>query len=660
MKPWRLALLAFALVVNIPSISGMGTKYIQCPGTTLDPIIQKGKRYFNSVTGEYFPIKGIVYYPRPNNGTLSISNSVDFYTDEYSYLWQEDIKYFSQLGVNTIRIYSVDPSKNHDNFMCALQQAGIYVILGLLADCENCGIGPNEAPSCYPISLKQRGQWIINEFSKYSNLLVFSAGNEVTLYARNQTVQVNAPCQKKFIRDMRSYVKTCSANPASILPRKVPIGMANWDHNRTAQALYFNCRTNSSDELENAEWYGQNAYLQCDPNVTNISQLVGWQQLLQDYTSYNLSVPVVISEYGCRARFPTIGKFQAQRTWVQVDALYSPSYVQELAGAVVFEYSAEKRVVDTSPQGAPWPYYKFMKLQYGVGYYSPVTCDDIAIPCVYNPYPEFDLLSTKLHAVDNSYVPNIDSYVSQGEIPDCPSGFAAIDDFVWPVDDQPDLPCYLVPTNQPTMQPSLSLEPSAHPSKRPTTSPSKSPAGPPSANRTAMPSTTPSTTPLTGRPTTSTPSLAPTKYPSFLPSSSLSANPTRILTMAPSKSALISGSGPTGTPEVIQPTSVKPTRTPTIRPSKAAPMSQSAPTGTPEVIRPTTKPTSVLSTIDAPAAFAQSPSPVPTLTQVPVTDGATVSSNASDACRLRISFGAQVLSSTAFVLLFLHGMVQAI
>ena len=47
-------------------------------------------------------------------------------------LWMQDIPYFEELGVNTLRIYAVDPSKNHDRFMCRLQQAGIYVIVGLL------------------------------------------------------------------------------------------------------------------------------------------------------------------------------------------------------------------------------------------------------------------------------------------------------------------------------------------------------------------------------------------------------------------------------------------------------------------------------------------------------------------------------------------------
>ncbi|RLN89374.1 hypothetical protein BBJ28_00026730 [Nothophytophthora sp. Chile5] len=37
------------------------------------------------------------------------------------------------LGVNTIRLYSVDPSVSHDKFMCACSEAGIYVLVGISA-----------------------------------------------------------------------------------------------------------------------------------------------------------------------------------------------------------------------------------------------------------------------------------------------------------------------------------------------------------------------------------------------------------------------------------------------------------------------------------------------------------------------------------------------
>lgn len=312
-----------------------------------------------------------------------------------------------------------------------------------------------------------------------SPLCVF-AGNEVTLYARERQIELNAPCQKKFLRDMRDYVNTCHQLPASILPRKIPIGMVNWDVERTLQSLYFNCLTDTSDLLENAEWYGLNAYQHCDAQATTVNDLRGWIQMRQDFIDYNLPVPVVIGEYGCReSGFPTAGEFDAQRNWLQVDALYSEEYQQVFAGGVVFEYSAEKLVVDRSSQGNPWPYYGFMKLQYGVGYYSPVDCDHATIPCEYNPYPEFDWLKDKLAAVDASFMPNINDYNPTGAIPQCPQGLPALSLYVWPTDDEPDLPCYIVETEAPTMAPSsapssaptISVAPSLAPSTAPTSSP---------------------------------------------------------------------------------------------------------------------------------------------------------------------------------------------
>ena len=99
---------------------------------TLNPIVIKGSyRFFNSRTGQNVFIKGIDYYPRPNQGSLDF-NSVDYYySEEYRHIWESDIPQFQALGVNAIRLYSVDSEKDHSALMCALNEAGIHVIFKL-------------------------------------------------------------------------------------------------------------------------------------------------------------------------------------------------------------------------------------------------------------------------------------------------------------------------------------------------------------------------------------------------------------------------------------------------------------------------------------------------------------------------------------------------
>jgi hypothetical protein len=196
------------------------------------PAVIRGKKFYDSVSGTYIPIKGVNYYPRPNLGALVQTNSIDFFTEDFRTVWERDIVYFKELNVNVVRVYAVNPGLNHDGFMCALQAAGIYLIVGLAADCQDCAITKAAAPDCYPAALKTRGEFIISEFARYDNVLAFSAGNEVSLITG--TVGVNEPCQKKFIRDMRAFIQKCSTTI-----RHIPIGLAIADIDRKIKAEYY-------------------------------------------------------------------------------------------------------------------------------------------------------------------------------------------------------------------------------------------------------------------------------------------------------------------------------------------------------------------------------------------------------------------------------------
>ena len=91
---------------------------LEAPGhaESLPPIEVKGTKFFDTETRQEFVIKGIDYFPRPNAGDLN-HNSMDYYTSEYSHIWKRDIPYLQDLGINAIRLYAVNASLNHDEFM---------------------------------------------------------------------------------------------------------------------------------------------------------------------------------------------------------------------------------------------------------------------------------------------------------------------------------------------------------------------------------------------------------------------------------------------------------------------------------------------------------------------------------------------------------------
>lgn len=214
-------------LVNIGFVQGDGHCASFAP-----PAVFRGKKIYNSHTGEYIPIKGVNYYPRPNTGSFTQTNSIDFFTEAFRSVWERDIAMFRSLNINVVRIYAVEPGQNHDGFMCALKAAGIYVMVGLAADCLNCAVTKDPVPDCYPPELKTRGQFIIAEFARYDNVLAFSAGNEASLNAGVATV--NGACQKQFIRDMRAYVRSCSATI-----RPIPVGLAFADVDRENKAKWY-------------------------------------------------------------------------------------------------------------------------------------------------------------------------------------------------------------------------------------------------------------------------------------------------------------------------------------------------------------------------------------------------------------------------------------
>ena len=185
-----------------------------------------------------------------------------------------DIRYFQQLGINTVRVYTVDNQANHDACMKALDDAGIYLVLDVNNPYYSIN-RDNPGPSYNPTYLQSIFS-TMDMFSKYDNTLAFFSGNEVI----NDTI-ASTECAryvKAVTRDMKQYQGNRKL-------RKIPIGYSAADvsTNRYETAQFLNCGTDD----ERSDFFAFNDYSWCDPSSFTIS---GWDQKVKLFANYSIPI----------------------------------------------------------------------------------------------------------------------------------------------------------------------------------------------------------------------------------------------------------------------------------------------------------------------------------------------------------------------------------
>ncbi|OMJ09016.1 Protein EPD1 [Smittium culicis] len=283
----------------------------------LDKIIIKGSKFFNSNSKDQFFIKGLAYQPEKNEPDPA---NQDPLADPVA--CKRDTPIFKDLGVNTIRVYQTDSSKNHDECMKILSDAGIYVFLDIAT--SNKAI--NRYTPYWDTALFSDFRAKVDAFVKYDNVIGFIAGNEV---ANDKNTTPSAAFVKAAIRDVKKYLATNNHN--------YPVGYASNDDPDIRDSLrdYFNC----GDSSVQADFYGVNLYSWCGPDATLSSS--GYDKVVTEYQNY--SIPVVLSEYGCNSVRP--------RVFGETTALYSSDMTSVFSGGFMYMYSQEPNdygIVDVS------------------------------------------------------------------------------------------------------------------------------------------------------------------------------------------------------------------------------------------------------------------------------------------------------------------------
>ncbi|RDW66512.1 1,3-beta-glucanosyltransferase-4 [Coleophoma cylindrospora] len=257
---------------------------------------------------ERFYIRGVAYQPG------GAADAADPLVDIPSLT--RDVANFKKLGINTIRVYTVDNSANHDEGMKLLADAGIYLAL----DANTPAFSLNRADNA-SLYLSYNEKYLqslfatIDSFQGYSNLLLMINGNEV-INERNNTIA--APYIKAVARDMKNYI----ANRGY---RAIPVGYAAADvaENIVPQLEYFDC----GPDAVRGDFFALNDYSWCDPSSFTIS---GWDQKVKRYSNYG--APIFMAEFGCITN---------TRQWGEIAALYSSNMTSVYSGGLAYEYSVE-------------------------------------------------------------------------------------------------------------------------------------------------------------------------------------------------------------------------------------------------------------------------------------------------------------------------------
>lgn len=265
-------------------------------------------------------MKGVAYQQGVNTNTTQSTEStlqiVDPLADADT--CKRDIEYLKKVQTNTIRVYAIDPEKDHKTCMNALADAGIYVIADL-SEPKNSII--RDDPQWTTTHFKRYTD-VVDELMKYDNTLGFFAGNEVSNQPNNT---IASAFVKAAVRDTKAYLKSKDY-------REIGVGYATNDDAdiRSNLAAYFDC----GDKEAAIDFWGYNIYSWCGKSSFKES---GFDVRTKEFEKYN--VPVFFAEYGCNTPRP--------RLFTEVGALYGSEMTGVWSGGIVYMYFEEENMFGT-------------------------------------------------------------------------------------------------------------------------------------------------------------------------------------------------------------------------------------------------------------------------------------------------------------------------
>ncbi|KAJ4299402.1 hypothetical protein N0V90_004647 [Kalmusia sp. IMI 367209] len=268
----------------------------------IDTISVKGSKFFTK-SGNQFFVKGIAYQLVPDDPLIDNTQC------------KLDSDLMKSIGTNSIRVYHVDPSADHDDCMRTFADAGIYIWL----DLDTFDTQIEEWHPHWNQTQLDRFSEVMDTFHKYDNLAGFFVGNEVLTTGNGS---IAAPYVKAAARDLKAYRDSKGY-------RNIPIGYSAADIATLRPMLqnYLACGSNTSEALD---FYSLNAYSWCGDSGFQQS---GYVDLIKNVTDVSYNIPIFLSETGCIVPRP--------RTWDDQEAIFGDEMIDNWSGAIVYEWIYE-------------------------------------------------------------------------------------------------------------------------------------------------------------------------------------------------------------------------------------------------------------------------------------------------------------------------------
>ncbi|KAI0503412.1 Glucanosyltransferase-domain-containing protein [Xylaria bambusicola] len=283
---------------------------------TIPAIEAFGQHFFYTNNGSQFYMKGVAYQENfsPNGSTSSNVEYTDPLADKAK--CARDIPFMKKIFTNVIRVYAIDPTKNHDDCFELLAANDIYVV----ADLSEPKTSINSNDPEWTVPLYERYASVVDALAKYNNVIGFFAGNEV-VQAANQTEA--SAFVKAAVRDTKAYIKSQGHR------KSLGVGYATADvPTRDQLAHYFACQPEDGTDTS-IDFWGYNVYSWCGFSNYVASSYGERVEFFSDYP-----VPVFFAEYGCNENIPGGPN---RRPFTEVAVLYG-NMTEVFSGGIVYQW----------------------------------------------------------------------------------------------------------------------------------------------------------------------------------------------------------------------------------------------------------------------------------------------------------------------------------